>query len=285
MTRVVVACVLACIPFAARADDPKPDVAKLKDEVELLEAKLGVHKAKVAGAVRTAHELKGLVDRLAEAERKGASALAERLTLGLNYTKAETDVEVFKAEQKVAEVKLTQAKRRLAAAEKVGAAPVRPEKAYAVRFENKPWADVFEWFAQESGLVNASTAKPTGAVTIKPRDGKLFTMAEIVDLLNEMLAPNWVLVRGKQTFAILPADEKIDGSSFPLVAADDLGKFGKTELVSVLIPLGALDPDDTVQVLKFLLSSFGSVRPIGKTAIIVSDKAGNVRRIVDAVKH
>jgi hypothetical protein len=204
MTRFAVACVLACIPFATRADDPKPDVQKLKDEVELLEAKLMVHKAKVAGSEEMASIAKDFLARLKEAEQKGAAAHADLVVLMQAHARATADLRIHQAELKVAEVELNQAKRRLDAAGKVGGIAI--EKKYTIRFENAKWEDVFAWFAKESGLVNAVVVKPTGTVTLKPREGKQFTLTEIVDLLNETMAPKFTLVRGEKSFTVRLAD-------------------------------------------------------------------------------
>jgi hypothetical protein len=284
MTRAAFACVLACLPVVALADDPKPDVAKLKDEVEVLEAKLDIWKAKLAGAEELAVISKDFLTRLKEAEQKGAASMSDMITMMQSHTRANTDVNVARAEVKVAEVMLNQAKRRLAMAEK-SVAPAKPEKLYSIRFENKPWADVLEWFAKESGLVNASKVKPTGTVTIKAPEGKHYTMTEIVDLLNESMAPKFILVRAKQTFALLPADEMADGSYFRRIELKDLEKCGRTELVSVFLSLGLLNADDTIPQLKVMLSSFGSIMPLGKNGIIIGDKAKHVKRIVDEVAN
>ena len=77
MMRVAVACVIACIPLSVRADDPKPDVQKLKDEVELLEAKLDVWKAKVAGAEKNAKATADLLDKLSQAQLAVAAVSPE----------------------------------------------------------------------------------------------------------------------------------------------------------------------------------------------------------------
>src|SRR5262245_16193166 len=188
MTRLAVAWLIACVPaLSTRADDPKPDVAKLKDEVELLEAKLGVWKAKVAGAEELASIAKEFLTKLKAAEEKGVAAHSDLVGVMQTYTRATGDLRVYQAELKVAEVKLTQARRRLDAAGRMGTATAKPEKTYAVRFENAKWGDVVNWFQKETGLVYAGNEIPVGGVTIKPVGDKRLTIAEVVDLLNEAL--------------------------------------------------------------------------------------------------
>ncbi|HEY2787653.1 MAG TPA: hypothetical protein VGJ05_22035, partial [Fimbriiglobus sp.] len=148
MTRYVVACVFVLFPvLSAAADDPKPDVQKLKDKVELLAAKLDVWKAKVTGAEKMAVATKDVLNKLNEAARAGAAAFSESAKVIQSNLKATTDVDVFQAEMRVAEVTLNQAKRRLATAEKGAEAPAKKEKTYAVSFVNQPWNVVFDWFA------------------------------------------------------------------------------------------------------------------------------------------
>jgi hypothetical protein len=278
MIRLIVACVIASVHLAVRADDPKPDVQQLKDDVELLEAKLDVWKAKVAGAEKAAAEAKQLLALVHQAEQKGATAMSERVAIGQSWTKAETDLAVNKAEMKVAEVMLNQAKRRLAAVDK--GAEKKAEKLFTVRFENAKWADVLDWFAKETGLVNATSNKPTGTVTIKTREGHPYTTTEVVDLLNEMLAPKWLLVRSRQTFALLPADEKPSDDMIPSVEVVDLSKYGRTELVRVVlsVPGNALS-DDELDSLRRMVSPFGTLNRLGKEHVVVRDKAGSVLRI------
>jgi hypothetical protein len=282
MTRIAVACVLACLPLTARADDPKPDVAKLKDDVELLEAKLEVWKAKVTGAEKTIQATKDVLDRIKQAERAGAAAFGESSTAVQSNIKATTDLDVFRAEMRVAEVKLNQAKRRLAAAEKGAGVPVA--KAYTVSFTNQPWAAVLDWFTTETGLINAAKIKPTGTLTLRPTGGKKYTLTEIIDLFNEALAPDFVLVRGEKSFTIIPADEKPDEALFARVDVKDLAAYGKSEIVSVLLSTGSHDPDNLLPRLKRILSPFGSIRPLGKSAVVVCDKAGNVKLIAESLE-
>src|SRR5262245_59663658 len=103
MSRFAVACVIACISFVpVRSDDPKPDVQKLKDEVELLEAKLGVWKAKVTGAERVIELTKGVTALLDEAQRAGAASRSESYTVRRDHAQAQTDLEVSRAEMRMA---------------------------------------------------------------------------------------------------------------------------------------------------------------------------------------
>src|SRR5207253_2475572 len=139
--------------------------------------------------------------------------------------------------------------------------------------------DVIEWFKAESGLVFAGTDTPLGTITIKPTKDKRYTIPEVIDLLNELLAPKYVIIRREQTFTIWLADVPIESQDVQRITEDELAKRGKTEVVQLVVSLGSLNADETVPQLKVMLSSFGKISPLGGNSVIVQDKAGNVRRI------
>jgi hypothetical protein len=153
-------------------------------------------------------------------------------------------------------------------------------------FENKKWGEVIDWFRTESGLVYAGTVTPTGSVTIKPPAGKTYTIPQIVDLLNELLAPRYVLIRRGQTFTLLPYDDLIEPENVRRIAdVSELDSLGKTELVQLVVPLGPLAVDDVVPAMQFLKSTFGKIGPFGATSLMVQDKALNVQLIVAAISR
>jgi len=290
MTRLAVACVVACVPFvSARADDPKPDVVKLKDKVELLEAKLAVWKAKVAGAERALPITKEFMENVRQAERVGAVAQSDLARYRLTESQQVTDLETYKAELKVAEVKLAQAKRRLTAAEKVGVAPPKPEKTYSVRFENAKWADVVNWIQKETGLIYAGREMPKGGITIKPAGNKQFTLAEVVDLLNEALeTEHFQLIRRQQTFTLWPADEKIESQDVARVSRAELARRGKTEYVQILVEFDSRFEETLLPFVKKLFRPDGRVtavgddraRKAGTSAVVLQERAENLRKVL-----
>ncbi|MGL4423599.1 MAG: secretin N-terminal domain-containing protein, partial [Gemmataceae bacterium] len=160
--------------------------------------------------------------------------------------------------------------------------PTEPEKTVSFMFEDKPWGQVLDWFAKESGLVRLTSVVPTGGVTIKPPDpNKRYTMREVVDLLNEAMAPKYILIRRSQTFIIHPADEaKLPPDMVPRITLDDLGKKGDTEVVQLTFPLKTLNADEMVPYVTKLKSNFGEVNPFGSNALILQDTAKNLRRII-----
>src|SRR5262245_60687438 len=198
--------------------------------------------------------------------------------MGLRLTSLKRWVPVVVAAGTVAASAPAQEK-KLETPQPPGSAREKPEHTVTFSFDKKKWGEVIDWFKTESGLVFAGTITPTGSVTIKPNPGKKYTIPEVIDLLNEMLAPRYVIIRREQTFTIWPAGEPIESQDVARITEEELAKRGKTEVVQLVVSLGALNADETVPQLKVMLSSFGKISPLGGNSVIVQDKAGNVRRI------
>jgi type II secretory pathway component GspD/PulD (secretin) len=129
--------------------------------------------------------------------------------------------------------------------------------------------------------------KPTGAVTLTPGKDKKFTLAEVTDLLNEVLIQNkMLLVRREKTFTIIPADEKPDPSLFLRVVLEGVPDRGKTELIEVVITLPKEQPvKEYAEEIKKMLGPFGELQTItARNAVLVRDTAGNIQRIREVIK-
>ena len=150
----------------------------------------------------------------------------------------------------------------------------------------QPWAKVFEMYSQISGLPFAGAAKPTGTCTLIFPKGKKYTLLETTDILNETLAAQkYILLRRDASFTVLPADEKIDPTFVPRVRLEDLDKRGKTELVSVVLPLTHLKAKEIGPDVKKLTGPFGDVVILEKgNQLLLQDMAGNLRLIRQTIK-
>jgi RNA polymerase sigma factor (sigma-70 family) len=160
-------------------------------------------------------------------------------------------------------------------------------KTYEVTFRDLPWAKVFEWYAEVSGLPFVGTSKPVGTFTFVPPGKRQYTLDEITDLLNEaLLERKYILVRRAAAFTVLPADEKIDRTTLPRVTPDELDRRGRTVLVSVAIPLNAATANNLAPDVQKMLGPFGEVVWLEKAnQLIISDTTGNLRLIVRMVKE
>src|SRR5262249_3291874 len=150
----------------------------------------------------------------------------------------------------------------------------------------KPWKDVLRWLSDQTGLPVIAKEVPTGKVTIFPGAGVPSTLAEVMDLLNEqLLQQHYLLIRGEKTITLVPSDEKIDPSLVPRVEAQELGRFGRTELVSVVVHLKALVADKVAPSVKKLMGTFGEivVLPEGNR-LVLQDTAGNLRSVYQLLR-
>jgi WD40 repeat protein/serine/threonine protein kinase len=158
----------------------------------------------------------------------------------------------------------------------------RAEKKYTFEIRNKPWSQVLEWFADQTGLALVGSA-PTGTFNFIGQPNKTYTLPQIIDIINEGLlnqSQKFLLIRGERSFRLVPADEELDVSLIPCIHLDDLDKYGNSELVSVTIPLKSLVAEDAAADLKKLLDRFGNVATIKtNNSLILRDTAGVLRRI------
>jgi RNA polymerase sigma factor (sigma-70 family) len=167
--------------------------------------------------------------------------------------------------------------------------PPKPEeKRYSFEMRDKPWSQVFEWYADVSGLAFVGTSKPTGTFTfVPPKNKRQYTLEEITDILNEaLLAQNYIIVRRTATCTILPADEPVDPILVPRVRLDELPKRARTELVSVVLPVTTVSAKDIGPDVKKMLGAFGNVVILEKAnELILRDTAGNLLQIAQTIKE
>ena len=168
------------------------------------------------------------------------------------------------------------------------APPAPAEKRISVNINGMPWKDVLsDWFANQSGLTPILPYTPQGTVIMQTPKDRKYTISEVVDLLNEALQQQkFILIRRQVTFFIHPADEKIDASLVPRLEVADLPTRGKTEIVQVLIPLRALNVEDTAPEMQKLLTPFGQISSLIKTnTLVLLDTAGNIQRIYNMIEE
>jgi RNA polymerase sigma factor (sigma-70 family) len=161
------------------------------------------------------------------------------------------------------------------------------QKTYSFEMRSQPWRKVLEWYSDNSGMLFTGKVWPAGNFTYIPPKNKKHTLVEITDILNEaMLAENHILLRGAASFTVVPADERLDPTFLPRVPIDDLGKRGKTELVTVLITLGKLSAMEMAPTIKKLMGPFGDVIVVEKTnQLLLADTAMNLISIHKTIQE
>jgi type II secretory pathway component GspD/PulD (secretin) len=165
--------------------------------------------------------------------------------------------------------------------------PGAPEKLLTFEMRNKPWSSVLEWLADQTGLPFVGSIPPGTFTFIPPRREEKFTVPQIIDLLNEALAPQkCLLIRRERSFALVPADEKIPGDMLPHLTLSQLKEHGNSEVAQVVLPLKALVAKDTEKEIRKMLGPFGDVVALtGPNQLLVSDTIRNlkfIRKIIES---
>jgi len=160
----------------------------------------------------------------------------------------------------------------------------KPEKPAAERklkfnFRFQRWADVLEWFAQQSDLSLVLDAPPPG--TFNYTDNREYTPTEAIDLLNGvLLSKGYTLLRRDRMLLVVNLADGLPADAVPRVQLDELDRRGKYEFVSVLFPLGKRSADEVNKEIAPLLGPHGKSVPLVKTAqLLVTDTAGVMRAI------
>src|SRR5262245_55950360 len=84
-------------------------------------------------------------------------------------------------------------------------------RTYLMEMRAKPWAQIFEWLTDQTGVPFVSKVPPpTGTFTFIAKKGQRYTLGELIDLLNDGLAAHrYVLLRSRTCFRLIPADEPV----------------------------------------------------------------------------
>jgi type II secretory pathway component GspD/PulD (secretin) len=169
------------------------------------------------------------------------------------------------------------------AADKIG------QKKVAFAMRNKPWGQVMEWLAKESGLPYYSISSPTGTFTyIGPNGSEMKTISEVIDILNTALRPqSYIILRHKQALTIVPADEPVPPEVvLRLTNPDELNNHGNSELVSVIYHLKAMNADEFAPQVKKMMTPFGTVTAIAQTnTLVMQDDVATLKQIVAMLKE
>ncbi len=162
------------------------------------------------------------------------------------------------------------------------------EKHIAFEMRAKPWAAVFEWFSDQSGMPFSSQyPAPTGTFNfINPKDPKTgepkkYTLTEIYDTVNEFLQAQhkFTLLRLDSTLTMVPADEELKGSWFRRVTLEELKECAKTEIVEVVVKLVGQNAEEIAGDVKRAMGDFAKVTPLpNSNQLIIRADVKSLRR-------
>jgi len=173
-----------------------------------------------------------------------------------------------------------------APAESAPAAPAAApaERQLRLSFRYQKWTEVLDWFAQQADLSLVMDSPPPG--TCNYTDERSYSVTQALDLLNSLLVTKgYSLIRRNRMLLVLNTAEGIPPDVVPKVTLEELTARGDFELVTVDFPLGRRETDAVRSEIEHLLSPLGNVVVLPQTKqIIVTDRAGLMRKIADLVK-
>lgn len=83
------------------------------------------------------------------------------------------------------------------------------EKRFAMEFKEAPWRQVFEWYADQTGLPYASRwAAPAGTFSHTSPKGTTYTLHEVTTIINDnLLKSGYVLVPRPKSTTLLKIEK------------------------------------------------------------------------------
>ena len=140
-----------------------------------------------------------------------------------------------------------------------------PANSAALRFSfsSAGWADVLQWFSEQADLSLQLEQLPTGTFTFSDPT-RSYDPSEALDVINlALIKRGYTLVRRGRMLQVIDLEtdnaNKLISEIAELVRADDLERRGKTDIVSCVMPLGSLSPDDAREELTQMIGPWGRV--------------------------
>ncbi len=151
-------------------------------------------------------------------------------------------------------------------------------------FRYQPWGDVLDWFAEQADLSLIMDSPPPG--TLNYTDGKAYTPAEAIDLLNSiLLTKGYTLVRREKMLIVVNLEDGIPPNLVTTISMDELDERGKYELVSVLFDLKKMSAEEAEAEITKLIGPQGAVVALSQSQqVFVTETAGRLRTIRDMIQ-
>jgi type II secretory pathway component GspD/PulD (secretin) len=146
-------------------------------------------------------------------------------------------------------------------------------------FRYQPWQEVLDWFADQNGLSLLMESPPPG--TFNYRDGRTYTPAEALDVLNSvLLTKGYTLVRHDRMLVVVNLEDGIPPNLVSDVPLAELDQRGQYELIRVLFPVYNMTPEAAAKEVEPMLGPQGSVIALPQAhQIAVTETGGRLRAI------
>jgi len=182
------------------------------------------------------------------------------------------------AQEPAERAKETSAEASAAQPAKPAETPAKPAEV-RFQFDGIPYDDVIRRFAQMRNKPILGDYHVEGTLTFF--DPKPYSPEEAFDTLNLLLAMRgFMAVETDRYLRIVPIKEATK-SPLPIVKGwDEADDMRPGEIITLMLPLKVMSAADAVRVLAPVVSSFGSVAPLGTgRGIIITDRVSNLKRI------
>jgi len=147
------------------------------------------------------------------------------------------------------------------------------------QFDGIPYNDVIRRFAQMLGKPIIGDYNVEGTLTFF--DPQPYALGDAFDTLNLILAMRgYAVVETDRYLRVVPIKDVTKAPLRIIHGWDEAEDLRSGELVTLMLPLRFMEAEDAVRVLMPVVSSFGSVAPLGTgRGIIVTDRVKNLQRI------
>ena len=138
------------------------------------------------------------------------------------------------------------------------------EQTLLLNFRGTPWKDVLEFIAEEADLAKQFDVYPPGSVNYIDRT-KRYTLRETLDVLNRLLIDRgYALVRRNRMLFLIDLEKEnanmLISEQAELITMEELDDRGRSEIVSVVFPLGgSMTPDQAREQLNEMRGPWGRV--------------------------
>ncbi|MBS3820593.1 MAG: hypothetical protein KGY81_02385, partial [Phycisphaerae bacterium] len=161
------------------------------------------------------------------------------------------------------------------------AGPPEAQADIRFQFDGVPYTRVVRRFAQMAGKPLIGDLNIDGELTFF--DAQPYTYEDALDTLNLLLAMKGYVLREEGRFLRLRPLAEIASTTRILRGMDEVDDdIRPNEIVTVVLPMKFLDPDKAAKTVIRMVSSFGSIAPLGQgRGIVITDQVSNIRRIQD----
>ncbi|NQU75808.1 MAG: hypothetical protein HQ546_05790, partial [Planctomycetes bacterium] len=165
-----------------------------------------------------------------------------------------------------------------------GGAEITIGDGVVLQYAQAPIASVVRSFSQRLGKPLIAKCEVKGEITFS--DSRPYTMEDAFDTINILLAARGYQMAVDGRYLYLVTIGEVATLPTPILRGlDDTDALREEQLVSVVLKLENLEPDEAAKLIAQMVSTYGSIAPLTKTrALLVTDRLGKIRQIENMLK-